>query len=548
VLGVLPSPAPAAANIPVLPAPRHTHDAIVYELHVKGFTARTNSGVSAQKRGKYLGLIDKIPYLQELGVTVIELLPVQQFDPQEGSYWGYMPLHFFAPHQGYSIRNAVAEFRTLVEACHAAGIEVWLDVVYNHTSEGGTNGPTYSLRGFDNRSYYLLNMETGAYRNDSGCGNTTRCAHPIMRALIVRSLRYWAEVLHVDGFRFDLASVFARDGSGQLNTDESPLISEISSLASHCDVQLVAEAWDISTSLLGRSFPGLSWRQWNGRFRDDIRAFVRGDPGKVSALMSCLYGSADMFPDAPGDAYRPQQSVNFITAHDGFCLYDLVSYDRKHNEANGHNNTDGLDDNVSWNCGWEGEAGAPRDVLTLRRRQVKNFFCLLMLANGTPMFCAGDEFLHTQHGNNNPYNQDNETTWLDWSKLKANRDVFRFFQHMIALRKTHRSIARSRYWRDDISWYGPGGPVDWNPNSRQLAYRLRGSAFGESDLYIMINAYWEPCTFAIQEGAPGSWHRVVDTFLAGPDDIADPGSEPVVEGSKYELGPRSIVVLVGPKP
>jgi isoamylase len=548
VLSVLPGPGSAQPPTGAAPAPRHTHDAIIYELHVKGFTARANSGVPAPQRGTFLGIIAKLPYLQELGVTILELLPVQQFDPQEGSYWGYMPLHFFAPHQGYALHDAVAEFHALVAACHAVGIEVWLDVVYNHTSEGGAGGPTYALRGIDNRSYYLLDMATGQYRNDSGCGNTTRCAHPIMRALVVRSLRHWAQDMHVDGFRFDLASVFARDGNGQLNTDESPLISEISSLASHCDVQLVAEAWDISTSLLGRSFPGLSWRQWNGRFRDDVRAFVRGAPGQIGTLMSRLYGSADMFPDAPGDAYRPWQSVNFVTAHDGFCLYDLVSYDRKHNEANGHHNRDGTDDNGSWNCGWEGDTGAPRDVLALRRRQVKNFFCLLMLANGTPLFCAGDEFLRTQHGNNNPYNQDNETTWLDWSKLKSNRDIFRFFQRMIAFRKARRAIARSRYWRDDVRWYGPAGPVDWSPASHQLAYRLRGSAFGESDLYVMINAYWEPCTFAIQEGERGHWRRVIDTFRPSPEDIVDPGDQPLHAAQSYDVGPRSIVVLVGPKP
>ncbi len=542
-LGVLPGPEPAPAAPVGPPPPRHTHDAIVYELHVKGFTARGNSGVAAARRGTFLGLVDKIPYLHELGITVVELLPVQQFDPQEGNYWGYMTLNFFAPHQGYAVQDVVQEFRAMVQAFHAAGIEVWLDVVYNHTCEGGDDGPTYSFRGIDNRNYYLLDMDTGRNRNDSGCGNTTRCAHPVVRALVLHSLRHWADDLHVDGFRFDLASVFARDRRGNLDTDESPLISEISALAGRCDVRLVAEAWDISTSLLGRSFPGLGWRQWNGQFRNDLRAFVRGDPGKVAALMSRLYGSADLFPDGPGDAYRPYQSVNFITAHDGFCLYDLVAYSHKRNEANGHGGRDGTDHNLSWNCGWEGDSGAPAEVLALRRRQVKNFFCLLMLANGTPMFCAGDEFLHTQQGNNNPYNQDNETTWLDWDRREENRDVFRFFQRMIALRKACRALARNRYWRDDVRWYGVAGPPDLRPESRSLAYCLHGARFGEGDLYVMINAFWEPLRFAIREGCRGQWRRVVDTGRPSPEDFAEPGAEPLADFPTYEVGPRSVVVL-----
>jgi glycogen operon protein len=319
-LGVLPVREPAAAEDTA--PPRHTHDLIVYELHVKGFTARANSGVAAAKRGTFLGLIEKLPYLKELGVTVVELLPVHQFDPQEGNYWGYMTLSFFAPHEGYAVRDAVAEFRAMVQAFHAAGIEVWLDVVYNHTCEGDQHGPTYSWRGVDNSSYYLLTAD-GNYWNDSGCGNTLRCAHPAARVLILRSLLHWAR-LGVDGFRFDLASVLARDAHGKVQTEEAPVISEVSLLASLLDVRVVAEAWDIGAYLLGRGYPGLHWQQWNGQFRDDVRAFVRGDPGKVGALMGRLYGSTDLFPDGPGDMYRPCQSVNFITAHDGFCLYDLV--------------------------------------------------------------------------------------------------------------------------------------------------------------------------------------------------------------------------------
>lgn len=526
-LGVLPGKETTVAEGTTAP-PRHTHDTIVYELHVKGFTARANSGVPKKKRGTFLGLIEKIPYLKELGVTVVELLPVHQFDPQEGNYWGYMTLNFFAPHQGYAIRDAAAEFQQMAKAFHAAGIEVWLDVVFNHTCEGDQTGPTYSWRGTDNSSFYLLTAH-GHYWNDSGCGNTLRCAHPAARVLILRSLLHWAR-LGVDGFRFDLASVLARDSHGKVQLDEAPVISEISLLASLQDVRVVAEAWDIGAYLLGRGYPGLHWQQWNGQFRDDVRAFVKGEPGKVGALMGRLYGSTDLFPDGPGDMYRPCQSVNFITAHDGFCLYDLVAYNQKHNEANGHNNTDGCDNNLSWNCGHEGDDGAPAEVLALRRQQVKNFFALLMLSNGTPMFCAGDEFLNTQRGNNNPYNQDNETTWLDWSLLEKNRDMFHFFQHMIAFRKSHPSIARSRYWREDVKWYGANGPVDMGPDSRSLAYCLHG----ESDLYVMINAWCEPVRFHIQEDR--NWKRVVDTSQ---QDLEEQSLDSLV----YEVGPRSVVVL-----
>ncbi|MCB1702092.1 MAG: glycogen-debranching protein [Halioglobus sp.] len=543
-LGVLPRPT-APFDWRQAPRPRHEHDLIVYELHVKGFTARPNSGVAPKKRGTFLGLIEKIPYLKELGVTVVELLPVHQFDPQEGNYWGYMTLNFFTPHRGYAVRDPQREFREMVRAFHEAGIEVWLDVVYNHTAEGAEDGPTYSYRGVDNTSYYLVQAD-GNYRNDSGCGNTTRCAHPIVRALTLRSLRHWAEEMQVDGFRFDLASVFARDKHGNVDTEEPPLVHEISALAARLDVRLVAEAWDIGAYLLGRSFPGLSWRQWNGQFRDDLRAFVKGDPGRVSSLMTRMYGSDDIFPEGPGDVYHPYQSVNFLTAHDGFCLYDLVAYNDKHNAANGHDNTDGCDNNLSWNCGHEGDDGAPDQVLALRRQQVKNFFTLLMLANGTPMFCAGDEFLNTQQGNNNPYNQDNEISWLDWELLEKNRDMFRFFQRMIAFRKSRRMLGRSRYWREDLQWYGTSGEPDLTQESRALAYRLRGAKFGEGDLYVMINAGEQPLAFHIQEGNPQDWQAVIDTGRPSPEDVVEPGHEHTLTSLDYELGPRSVAVLNRP--
>ncbi|HKB14930.1 MAG TPA: glycogen-debranching protein, partial [Planctomycetota bacterium] len=283
----------------------------------------------------------------------------------------------------------------------------------------------------------------------------------------------------------------------------------------------------------------------NGQFRDDLRAFVKGDPGKVGSLMTRLYGSDDLFPDRPGDVYHPTQSVNFLTAHDGFCLYDLVAHDRKHNEANGHGNTDGADHNLTWNCGWEGDENAPAEVLALRRRQVKNFFALLMLSNGTPMFCAGDEFLNTQRGNNNPYNQDNETTWLDWGLLERNREMFRFFQRMIAFRKARRSIGRSRFWREDVRWYGAAGEPDLSHGSRSLAWRLGGARFDEADLYAMVNASHEPLAFHVQEGAAGDWRRVLDTSLPSPEDIVEEEEGAPLASLDVEVGPRSVVVVSG---
>jgi isoamylase len=525
------------------PRPRHSHDLIVYELHVKGFTASPTSGVSPEKRGTFAGLMEKIPYLKDLGITVVELLPIHQFDPQEGNYWGYMTLNFFSPHNPYASGDPYQEFQTMVKAFHAVGIEVWLDVVYNHTSEAGPDGPTYSYRGIDNKSYYLTRQDTGEYFNDTGCGNTMNCGHPIVRTLILSSLKHWAENMHVDGFRFDLASIFTRAIDGSVNTLDPPLVAEIGFLGYVREVRLVAEAWDIGSYLLGQVFPGLMWRQWNGKFRDDIRSFVKGDAGRIGALMQRLYGSDDLFPDGPVEVYRPFQSVNFITAHDGFCLYDLVAYNEKHNEDNGHRNTDGPNDNLSWNCGWEGDSGVSPEVLALRRQQIKNFFCLLMLTNGTPMFCAGDEFMNTQKGNNNPYNQDNEITWLNWDLLDHNRDMARFFKGMISFRKAHPSIMRGRYWREDVRWYGTTAGVDLSPESRSLAYFLRGTGVKDHDLYVMINAFWEDLVFTIQEGRAEEWHRVVDTGLAGPEDIAETGKGPPLSSRQHPVKARSIVVL-----
>jgi glycogen operon protein len=548
-LGVLPTTVARVPDRKDELAPRPSHDLIVYELHVKGFTARANSQVSPEHRGTFAGLTEKIPYLKELGITAVELMPVQQCDPQEGSYWGYMTLNFFSPNQGYSASNspegAVEEFRDMVTALHKNGIEVWLDVVYNHTSEAGDDGPIYSYRGIDNQSYYLLTADRSKYRNDTGCGNTLRCDHPVVRSLIIESLLFWIGQMNVDGFRFDLASVFARRSDGGLDLDHPSLIADIGVLAARHGVRMVAEAWDIDSYLLGRSFPGINWRQWNGKYRDDLRDFVRGVPGRVGALMQRLYGSDDLFPDDLESSYRPFQSVNFITAHDGFCLYDLVSYNHKHNEANGHVNTDGTDDNRSWNCGWEGDIGAPRDVLALRRRQIRNFICLLMLSNGTPMFCAGDEFLDTRAGNNNPYNQDNAINYLDWDLLRANHDIFRFTQRMIAFRKAHPSIARSHFWREDVRWYGRTGKiVDLSQNGQHLAYCLHGARLQDADLYVMINAGPKALRFRVQEGMASDWLLVADTNLPSPLDIIDAEQREPLLNLDYLVGARSVVLLI----
>jgi isoamylase len=550
-LGVLPKAGPAAPSGSSSHQPRASYDLIVYELHVKGFTMRASSGVSPEHRGTFAGLVEKIPYLKSLGVNAVELMPVQQCDPEEGSYWGYMTLNFFSPHKGYAANSeeggAIEEFRSMVDAFHANGIDVWLDVVYNHTSEAGPDGPVYSYRGVDNQSYYLLTADRKHYRNDTGCGNTLRCDHPVVQTLIVSSLLYWIRQMNVDGFRFDLASVFTIKSDGSRDLDHPSLITEIGLLSSRYGVRMIAEAWDIESYLLGRSFPGINWRQWNGKYRDDLRDFVRGVPGRTGALMQRLYGSDDLFPDDPQESYRPFQSVNFITAHDGFCLYDLVSYNYKHNEANGNGNNDGTDDNRSWNCGWEGDEGVPAEVRALRRRQVRNFFCLLMLSNGTPMFCAGDEFLATHRGNNNPYNQDNEINYLDWDLLETNHDIFRFFQLMIAFRKAHPSIARSLFWREDVCWFGAmGTDVDLSPGGQTLAYLLNGARMQDDDIYVMVNGSSSDVAFRVLEGRPRQWRRIVDTSLASPLDIAAAGEEKSLETSDYIVKARSVVVLSRP--
>ncbi|QEG42304.1 glycogen debranching protein [Roseimaritima ulvae] len=548
-LGVLPHPQPDF-DWGADRQPRHGSDLVIYELHVKGFTQHPSSGVPAPHRGTFLGVVDKIPYLQDLGITAVELMPVFQFDPDDNNYWGYMPLNFYAPHHGYATDpqgcQQVTEFRTMVKALHAAGIEVILDVVYNHTCEGDHRGPLYSLKGIDCSSAYMITGNPAApFANYSGTGNTLHTANRAVRRLIVNSLEYWDAKMHVDGFRFDLASVFTRDSDGSINLDDPPIIEEIGTNAELANNRLIAEPWDAEGAFqLGQKFPGQRWMQWNAHYRDTLQRFVRGDRGLVGDLMTRLYGSDDLFPDDLPHAYQPPLSINYITSHDGSTLYDLVAYNRKRNWANGHNNTDGARE-ATWNCGWEGDDAAPPEVLRLRKQQIKNFIVLLMLSNGTPMFRMGDEFLQTQGGNNNPYNQDNETSWLDWRRQHTHQDLFRFFKSIIAFRKAHPSISRSRFWRDDIRWYGAGHLVDMSPQSQQLAYCLHGESQHDVNLYVMINAGVEAIEFGIQEGVAGCWQRVLDTARPSPDDFtADDAPAPMVEDNRYTVAPRSVVVLL----
>ena len=521
----------------------HEGDLIIYEMHVRGFTRNENSQVSRSQAGRYLGVIRKIPYLQKLGITAVELMPIFQFEPDSENYWGYMPIGFFSPHCSYagSSATAVAEFRTMVKALHAANIEVTLDVVVNHTAEAGAHGPGYGMKGIDNTTYFLTDgIPPHAYLDFSGTGNTLNAANRAVRKMVLDSLRFWVLEMHVDGFRFDLASVFARNSDGSLNMGVPPIFAEMAADPQLAGVRLIAEPWDAGGAYqLGQNFPGQSWSQWNGKFRDDVRRFVRGEPGLVEAIMRRIYGSDDLFPDDLHNAKHPYQSVNYCASHDGFTLYDSVAYEQKHNEANGANNLDGPSENLSWNCGFEGDVDAPAAVLKLRRQQVKNLCALLMLSNGIPMFRMGDEFLQTQSGNSNPWNQDNATSWLDWERLQSNWAIYRFFRLMIDFRKRH-NIARSRFWREDVRWYGVAGDPDRSWESRSLAFYLRNSEDNGVDLYVMINMYWEDLHFDVQE--KGTWSRVIDTSADSCDDFWET-PRPIAADQELTVKARSIVVL-----
>ena len=528
-------------------SPRHESDLVIYEMHVGGFTKHPSSMVQSNRRGTFLAVCEKIPYLKELGVTAVELMPVFQFGPQEGNYWGYMPLSLFAPHHAYSTDPAGCqqrdEFRTMVKSLHAAGIEVIIDVVYNHTCEGNHLGPVYNLKGIDNSTYYVASGDASApYANYSGTGNTLHTANRAVRQLIIDSMRYWVEEMHVDGFRFDLASIFTRNSDGSIDLSDPPIFGQIGTEDDLADIRLIAEPWDAAGVFqLGRSFPGMQWMQWNASFRDSLQRFCRGDVEGIGELMTRIYGSSDLFPDDRKYAYRPCQSINYVTSHDGMTMHDLVAFGTKNNWANGHDNADGHND-FSTNLGWEGIDNVPPLVSERRKQQIKNLFCLLLLSNGTPMFRMGDEFMQTQRGNSNPYNQDNETSWLNWNLATENADLLSFVQRMIAFRKRHPSISRSRFWRDDIKWYGTGRDVDFSPMSRCVAYCLQGASEHDCDLYVMINGSDSDKSFGIHEGAVGQWCLVIDTSRPSPKEFTEVRGQ-WISKSSHVAAANSIVVL-----
>ncbi|MBW4618813.1 MAG: glycogen debranching protein GlgX [Cyanosarcina radialis HA8281-LM2] len=543
------------------PLNRPMSETIIYEMHVGGFTKSSTSGVNHP--GTFAGIIEKIPYLKALGVTAVELLPIFDFDDKEPlrfvdgkpliNYWGYSTMGYFAPHCGFCVNpeagKHVEEFRDLVKALHQAGIEVILDVVFNHTDEGNHQGPMFCFRGIDNSIYYYLVPGNKQYYYDyTGCGNTFNCNHPIAEKLIVESLEYWVKELHVDGFRFDEGSVLSRGQDG-VPLQYPPVIWNIELSETLADTKIIAEAWDAAGLYQIGYFPGYRWAEWNGRYRDDLRRFIKGDPGVVGAVANRISGSADLYES---HGHLPINSINFITVHDGFTLKDLVSYDDKHNEANGEGNRDGINDNLSWNCGVEGETTDP-GIIELRDRQIKNFATLLLLSQGVPTILMGDEVARTQKGNNNAYCQDNEISWFDWNLVEKNRHLLRFWQLMMKFRQQHSTVHRPRFFTGatndrqlaDVSWHGcqldqPG----WeDPNARTLAFTL-GGFDGEADLHVMCNMYWEELEFEIPVISGRQWYRSVDTAQPSPLDIAESGNETAIATKSYLVRGRSVVVLI----
>jgi glycogen operon protein len=539
------------------PLRRPLVETVIYEMHIKGFTGHPSSGVAPEKRGTYAGLIDKIPYLKDLGVTAVELLPVFQFDVQAAphglvNYWGYQPVSFFAPHHGYcSRKNPLAvldEFKDMVKALHRAGLEVILDVVFNHTAEAGADGPTQCWRGLANESYYLLGRDKSHYADYSGCGNTLNANQPIVRRLVQDSLRYWVSQMHVDGFRFDLASILSRDETGH-PLPNPPVLWDIESDPLLAGTKLIAEAWDAAGLYQVGSFVGDTWQEWNDHFRDDVRRFLRADKGSVPRIAARILGSPDIYGHEERTA---EQSINFVTCHDGFTLNDLVSYDHKHNEANGENNRDGSNHNLSWNCGIEGPTDDPA-IEALRNRQIKNFLTLQLLAMGTPMLLMGDEARRTQRGNNNAYCQDSEMSWFDWSLLERHRDIHRFVQTLNGFRQRRDVVTESSALslnellrRARLEWHGVAlGQPDWSEHSHSLALTLR-SLRSRFLLHAMFNAYWEPLTFQLPAAPAESqqaWRRCIDTALKSPDDISPWQAAPAVSQPRYVVQPRSVVLL-----
>jgi glycogen operon protein len=529
---------------------------VIYETHVRGFTIHPSSGV--KHPGTYRGLTEKIPYLEELGVTAVELMPVLEFNetsvtrrnPQTSqplrNYWGYDPVTFFAPKASYSSSGGLGqqklEFKEMVLAFHNAGIEVILDVVFNHTAEGNELGPTLCFRGMDNAIFYTLADDKRYYKDYTGTGNTINANHPVVRDHILAALRYWMVEMHVDGFRFDLASVLGRDGAGKLLAN-APLLERIAEDPILRDVKIIAEAWDAAGAYEVGSFSERRWAEWNGRYRDDVRRFWRGDEGMLGSFASRISGSADIYT---WSGKGPEGSINFVTCHDGFTLNDLVSYRYKHNEANGENNHDGSDANLSENYGAEGET-TDAGIETLRKGQIKNFLLTLLISRGVPMLLGGDEFRRTQGGNNNAYCQDNETSWHDWRRLEQHRDIFRFTRGMIAFRRAHPVLSKEQFYTDaDIHWFGPqGGYPNWaDPKEKQFACLIHEDE--RHALCLMFNAGADAVDFRLPPAVPGSrWHLAVDTSREAPQDLFAAGEEPLWEDPQtYRLRPRSSAILL----
>ena len=532
---------------------------VIYELHVGGFTRHPSSGVAPERRGTYAGVIDRIPYLQSLGITAVELMPVQQFDPGDAprgllNYWGYSPIALFAPHRGYSSRKdplgPVLEFRQMVMALHRAGIEVILDVVFNHTAEGDATGPTLSLRGLENSDYYTLDPKDPArYMNYSGCGNTLNANRAIVRRLILDCLRWWVADMHVDGFRFDLASTLARGDEGEVLANP-PLLWDIEADPILAGTKIIAEAWDAAGLYQVGSFVGHRWAEWNGRYRDDVRRFLRGDEGVAWATAQRIAGSRDLYPRLNRD---PSRSINFVTCHDGFTLRDLVTYEKKHNAANGEESRDGANANDSWNCGAEGPSPDPK-IQALRLRQMKNHLALLLLSSGTPMLLMGDEVGRTQRGNNNAYCHDSDLTWLDWRERETAQgaELLRFSSALTKFCQAQSLLGFDRFWQEQrgasppvLTWHGVAlGKPDFTPQSHSLAWELRSPETGEH-LWAACNVWKEPLCFNLPEPlAARAWRRVVDTERPSPLDFQEPAEAEEVTRPYCWVQPRSVVLLV----
>ena len=549
-------------------------DSIIYETHVRGFTRHKSSGVSSP--GTFEGLIEKIDYFKQLGVTAVELLPVHSFNPDElirenpetgeklKNYWGYSTVGFFAPHSGYTtpgkdLSYPVLQFKKMVREFHRAGMEIILDVVFNHTAEGNEIGPTLSFRGIDNSIYYMLEDDKHLYRNYSGCGNTLNCNHPIAREFIRQCLRYWVLEMRVDGFRFDLASILGRDMDGSI-LKNPPLIQSIAEDPILRHVKLIAEAWDAAGAYQVGSFPGFRWSEWNGRYRDDVRRFWIGGSYTRNALATRITGSSDLYEKA---GRNPVHSINFITCHDGFTLNDLVSYSEKHNLANGEDNRDGDNHNLSWNSGAEGPTDNP-EIEKLRTRRIKNFIATLLLSQGVPMLLAGDEFRRSQHGNNNAYCQDNELNWIDWKLFEDNTDIHEFTRRLIAFRKRHPAFRRECFLTGqdldgdsiaDAEWFESSGkPLNWNSNRPVLALFLSGSSketgnsgMDDDNFYLMFNSGKGVKSFRLPEpGNDSKWSRVLDTSITDRVSMVEDEYAPENGGltGAYPVEGQSVVLLI----